>query len=98
MFLPETAHQFADAYLEARRAKVPVVQMGAVERAGHHLLSSAARSQDGEMSPREALIRALWAGEVEAAMVLHEALLASQDDLVPRRAVNMQASGEFEAS
>lgn len=98
MFLPETAHQFANAYLEARRARVPIVQMGAVERAGHHLLSSAARTQDGEMSPREALIRALWAGEVEAAMVIHEALLASQDEFVPRRSTNMAASGEFEAA
>jgi hypothetical protein len=99
MFIPDTADDFASAYLEARRAKVPVDQMGTVERAGYFLLSSAGRSVNGEMCPRDALGRALWAGEIDAAMLLHEGLMASHEvEISPRcNPDSMAASGSFEA-
>lgn len=99
MFLPSTADEFAFAYIEARRAEIPVDQMGVVERAGYYLLTSAGRSEDGEMCPQDALGRALWAGEVDAAMVLHEALMASPADELVRgcNPDSMVASGSFEA-
>lgn len=81
MFLPDTADDFAFAYIEARRARVPIDEMGTVERAGHFLLTSATRSDDGEMCPRDALGRALWSGEIEVAVAIHEGLMASRGDV-----------------
>jgi hypothetical protein len=99
MFIPNTADDFAFAYIEARKAKVSIDQMGTVERAGYHLLSSAAGSLDGEMCPQHALVSALKVGEVEAAMVLFEGLMASHDDVPLTGDGNpcRMISGSFEA-
>lgn len=76
-----TAQTYIDCYLEARRARIAVEAMGIVERAGKHLLGSAARTKDGLPSPVKAMSSALSAGEIDAALEIHEGLMASTSDL-----------------
>lgn len=78
MFMPTTADEFAKSYIEARRARVTIDEMGVVERAGFRLMNSASKSRDGEMCPERAMGDALWAGEIDVAVAIHEALLSSE--------------------
>jgi hypothetical protein len=76
-----TAQSYIDAYLGARRARIAIEAMGTVERAGKHLLGSAVRTEDGLPSPVKAMSSALSVGEIDAALEIHEGLMATTNDL-----------------
>lgn len=91
-----TAQTYIDCYLEARRARIAVEAMGIVERAGKHLLGSAARTKDGLPSPVKAMSSALHSGEIDAALEIHEGLMASlgEPDVSWGGVGSMSVSGE----
>lgn len=59
-----------NAYVEARHARVPILEMGCVERGGRFLFLSACGAPDGEPTLGDAIVRALVAGEVDVALDL----------------------------
>lgn len=70
------------AYVEARGARVPVLEMGPVERGGRFLLLSARGTSDGEPVLEGAIVQALTEGEVDVAVDLAHRFLP---DRVPER-------------
>lgn len=63
-------HELMSAYVEARHARVPVLEMGSVERGGRFLLLSARGTVDGEPELEDAIVQALFEGEVDVAVDL----------------------------
>ena len=59
-----------NAYVEARHARVPILEMGTTEREGRFLLLSARGTPDGEPELEDAIVQALMEGEVDVAVAL----------------------------
>lgn len=92
-----TPGEMAFAYAEARRSRVPVVEMGRVERAGYYLTLSAGATKDGALSFRGAIERALMAGEVGVAVELADRFIPEVEvEADPR--YRARGNGNFEAS
>lgn len=83
------------AYVEARHSRIPILEMGCVERGGRFLLLSARGTPDGEPELGDAIVRALMEGETDVALDLAHRFLP---DVEPReRGCNgcFEASGEI---
>lgn len=74
-----TVQVYIEAYLHARKVKIARAAQGRVERAGYHLILSAVSSDDGQPCVRNALCRALRAGEIAAALELFDNFLTPPD-------------------
>lgn len=69
-------------YLEAREARVPISQMGNVERGGRFLLLSTRKTGDACLT--DAIAQALLEGEVEVALDLAMRFLDFEVEADPR--------------
>lgn len=83
------------AYAEARNARVPITEMGCVERGGYYLILSAGATKDGEPVLGDAIGRALFAGAVDVAVELGDRFMPEVDVEVPRP---RRGNGNFEVS
>lgn len=89
----ELAHQMMMSYVEARRSRVPVAELGKVERAGMSLLFSARGTRDGEPDVGDAIARSLLAGDVDAAVEISDALMD-----IPAPVFGRRCNGNFRTS
>jgi len=87
----ELANQMMASYIEARRSRVPVSELGKVERSGKFLLLSAEKSGVPDLS--DAVVRSLLANDVEVAVEISDALIEFTQPVFGRR-----CNGNFHAS
>jgi hypothetical protein len=85
------------AYVEARHARVPILEMGTVERCGRFLLLSARGTHDGEPELGDAIVQALMEGEVGVAVDLAQRFLPDRPTPATGCNGNFSASGEIGA-
>jgi hypothetical protein len=91
-----TVDEYILTYIEARHAKIPLEKQGRVERAGYYLLITLRGEDDGSCEPDVdgALVRALIAGEIDAAVEISDAFLP---EVEPDPRHRSRCNGNFSA-